>query len=213
MPAAIRTAERVKALGFETIAAPLIGIKAADDAPKPPPEDAVLIFTSMHGVRAFSQAVTSRHWPVVTVGDATAEFARSEGFSNVISASGSSDDIPGIIIDRFKPRHLVHGRGEVARGDFLGPLVKAGFASESRILYRQEAVTSLPIDDVQTISHVLFHSPMAARIFADFNPKCGRMTAISISAATDQALGNLEFAARRTALTPDERAMLAALSA
>jgi len=69
------------------------------------------------------------------------------------------------------------------------------------------------------IDFALFFSPRTATIFARLAARAGiaaalrNVTAVSISAAADGALADVEFQARHIAATADQRGLLAALDA
>ncbi|MDM8352398.1 uroporphyrinogen-III synthase, partial [Brevundimonas diminuta] len=85
-PGAARTADRLTALGFTPITAPLLTLEplpGALDAVPAPAAVAALALTSPNGVEAFAPLISRfRRHPVFAVGDATAEAARAAGFAD-----------------------------------------------------------------------------------------------------------------------------------
>jgi len=60
---------------------------------------AALAFTSRNGVAAFAALSDDRSLPVFTVGDATAEAARTAGFAAVRSAAGALEDLARLLAE------------------------------------------------------------------------------------------------------------------
>ena len=210
-PGADATANKLQALGYSVRAAPLIKIVPVKDTPPAPSEGAVLIFTSGHGVRMFCRQIERRAWHVVTVGDATAKLALAHGFENVQSASGTADDIPSVISAAYVGRPIVHCSGSFVRGGFLKTLAAQGHDTDRQIWYEQVPVLHNPVSDVEAFSHIVFHSPLAAKTFANFGATVQGLVSVSISKATDQALGALEFCDRLVAEEPTAASVLSLL--
>ena len=213
-PGAQKSAQNFKRAGFDTVIAPLIEIVPPDQQPKPPSPDAVLLFTSGNGVRAFAGLTELRRWPVLTVGDATADIARSAGFDTVGSADGAWMDLVGLVKETVSDeRPLVHVCGALWRGPLVETLVEAGYRACRSIVYQTVSVDTVPIADLSGLTHIAFHSPRAAEILCSFSPDVGHLNAISISTAADQALGDTNFKNRLIADRSNEAAMIAALFA
>ncbi|MBC6412535.1 MAG: uroporphyrinogen-III synthase, partial [Hyphomonadaceae bacterium] len=208
LPGAEKSATAFQQAGFRTVVAPLLKIGRPAILPRMPEDDAVLIFTSGNGVDAFCNLTQDRHWPVVTVGDATAQRAGSEAFRTVHSAAGDWADVVKSIRFLFKPDQfpIRHIGGQHVRGRIVETLAKAGYDARLDICYRSWPVHDLPELDWVTITHIALYSPMAAHTLAEFSPNVLKMTSVSISPATDAALEKLEFADRLVAMTPDEPA-------
>lgn len=204
-PGAARTAERLSALGFEPLVAPLLAIRPL---PQPPPDltgVAALAFTSRNGVDAFAALTPERGLPVFTVGDATAERARQAGFREVRSAGGAIGDLARLLADSAPGPVLAPGAKEPA-GDL--PALLAGRVEVLRLpVYEAVETGAAPPSDWDA---VLLHSPRAARALAAAGP-LGGGTVVAISQAAATALGPQPAADVRIAARPDEAAMLEAL--
>jgi len=183
-----------------------------------------VLCTSANGVRALALASAERGIPLLAVGDATAARARAEGFRQVESAGGDVGDLARLAAARLCPRNgpLLHIAGDLAAGDLLGSLRAQGFMAERRVLYEARAVAALSPSAIsglrsRAIIFALFFSPRTAAIFvelvaaAGIAESCAQITALSISAATDAALVSLPWYDRRTALRPNQPALLDAL--
>lgn len=213
-PGASASARRFQNAGFKTVIAPLMTISPAGTEPTPPDADALLIITSQNGARHFAELTDRRHWPVLTVGDATANYVRRLGFDDVRSASGTWVDIVRLVKDHIPTKRPInHICGASWRGPLVETLNDGGYDARRIILYQTDPVAALPDIDLGRISHVALFSPKAARLLNTFSPDMSRISAVSISAATDQALGGLRLKARLIADYPAEIRMLAALGA
>jgi uroporphyrinogen-III synthase len=180
-----------------------------------------LLCTSANGVRALARITTERELPLLAVGDATASRARAEGFTDVASAAGSLADLVGLAMMRLRPQRgtLVHVSGEAVAGDLGGALRARGFTVERNVLYDTRPVAALSRPAIRAlcsdmIDFALFFSPRTAAIFvrlansADVAACCQRITALSISEATDTALSALSWRDRQFAQKPSQPALL-----
>jgi len=217
-PLADETSEVVKALGFSTVIAPLLDISVVEKKPQEPKSSDIIIFTSRNGVRAFCALCAEREFDVVTVGEATAQSAREAGFTRVLSADGTSRDIAPLIVQNFKmDRHCIHASGLHIRGQITQELVQAGFRARRDLYYLSKPISSFPDIDVTTVSDILVFSPLAAKTLSEFvaaglAEDISQCRIISISAATDKALGGLICAQRLIAPRPTQQAMLTTLA-
>jgi len=207
--------------GVEALVEPLIEVRF------PPPQaldlatvQAVLC-TSANGVRALARATSERGVTLLAVGDATASRAREEGFAAVESAGGDVGDLARLAVTRLRPQQgpLLHVAGNVVAGDLAGLLRAQGFTVGRRVLYVAQAAAALSpaaVDNLRAgaVSIALFFSPRTATIFARLAgnagvaQRCAKITAVSISAAADAALGTLPWRDRRVAERPNQQALL-----
>lgn len=203
------TANALRQAGFDPVIAPLLEIGPATDRVTPPKDGTLLIFTSRNGVDHFCLRDERRDCPVVTVGDKTAAIARDHGFDDVVSARGTWHDIVDLIT-RTIPTNIsiMHCSGQHVRGEITQSLREKGYEARREIYYRSYPVTQLPDLNIQSLSAVLLHSQLAAQTLRHFAPPTEQMAAISMSSATDAALGDLAFKARHIAKAPDEASML-----
>ena len=212
------------ARGVETLVEPLIEIHYQMPGGVDLAGVQAVLCTSANGVRALARASGERGIPLLAVGDATAARARAEGFRRVESAGGDVGDLVRLAAVRLSPRDgtLLHVAGDVVAGDLLNLLPAQGFSAERRILYEARAVAALSPSAISglrsgAIAFGLFFSPRTAAIFvrlvaaAGVAESCARVTALSISAAADAALAAVPWYDRRTALRPNQPALLDAL--
>jgi uroporphyrinogen-III synthase len=180
-----------------------------------------ILCTSANGVRALARASSERGVALFAVGDATAARARDEGFMAVAGAGGDVTDLARLASARLRPQDgvVLHIAGSVVAGDLCSALRATGFAVERRVLYEARPAAALsPVaiealrDD--TIDFAIFFSPRTAGVFASLAAIagavecCGKIAALSISAATDAALGNLPWLDRHVARRPNQADLL-----
>ncbi len=220
-------ARRLRALGHEALAAPLLEIEFL---PGPPNLEGVgaLLFTSANGVAAFSRSLEVGSGVgalrVLTVGGATADAARAAGFLNVESAEGDAAALLALARERAAEisGRLLHISGEDQALDLSGALSGAGIAAERHVAYRARAAERLP-DAVRTalktgdVDGVLFFSPRTAESFASLcardglSERCRTLTAFCLSPAVAEAAA-LPWRAVRIAARPDQESLLELLS-
>lgn len=212
------------ARGVEALIEPLMEVRfRAVAAPDLTGVQAVLC-TSANGVRALARASGERRVPLLAVGDATAARARAAGFAAVASAGGDAADLARLAVMRLDPRdgRLLQVCGRELAGDLVGALRARGFTVERSILYEASPIAELSTVAIEAlranaVDFALFFSPRTAAIFvrlannAELAARCATISALSISAAADAALGELRWGERRIAERPDQAALLAAL--
>lgn len=185
-----------------------------------------LLFTSANGVRAFVHLCPRRDLPVIAVGEATAEAARSAGFPDVDVAGGDSAALADRVVATRKPQDgvLFHAAGSVRAGDLKGQLAAQGFAVRRTPLYAAETARRLPDSAVRAlrggrVAAALFFSPRTAKTFvtlartADLVDPCGSVTAVCLSSAVANTVSDLPWRDVHTAGRPDQAALLRALDA
>lgn len=208
------TVQRVRAYGHEPVLAPLLQIApVAFDADIRGAQ--ALMFTSAAGVRAFASASSARDCMVLTVGDATADAARTAGFARVRSANGDVLALAALARDALNPKQgrLIHMAGTHIAGDLIGALRAAGFEAERRVAYEVRQVATLPDSLNGPLDAVLFYSARAALAFRALGaPHADILTAGALSSAVAQAAGP-GWARMVVAPKPREEALLAALFA
>jgi uroporphyrinogen-III synthase len=216
-------AAALAARGIEALIEPLMEVHFLAPAALDLRGVQAILCTSANGARALARASGERGVPLFAVGDATAARARVEGFAAVESAGGDAHDLARLVAARLRPEAgaLLHVAGNVVAGDLGGALSARGFTVERHILYEARPVASLSPLAVSAlcfgaIAFALFFSPRTAAVFARLAgnagvaDRCGRITALSISAAADAALAELPWLDRRVAERPNQAALLEA---
>lgn len=203
-PAADDSAKLWRAAGFEPVIAPLLKIQSVPDSA--PAISDVLIFTSKNGI----DHIERHDVPVICVGDATADHARTAGYSDVISVDGTSKDVTTWVKANVKKSAAVcHISGWHVRGTITEDLAKAGYSATRKIVYRS---VPRPIWPETRTAYVALYSPLAAKIFADL-AKGGRLSdlnVICISEATADELKGLHLKSVRIADRPREDELIMA---
>ena len=212
LPSAHKSAANFAHLGFASAISPLLKIIPTPNMPPRPRDDDVLIFTSLNALHWFCEFTKLRHWPVVTVGDETAAQAQIAGFKDVSSASGTSKDVTQLVKSKFQAsQSIIHCSGNHVRGTIIEDLQTAGYTARRDEYYKSIPVSNLPKIDFATLDYIALFSPLAAKTLANFKPDVATTTILSISQATDTALGNIQCQSRLIAKAPNETAMLALL--
>ena len=217
-PGASKTAERLRALGYQPIVEPLFAVEAI---PVVPPAFDALAFTSANGVRVFATLSPRRDVPVFCVGDRTAEAAIEAGFSRLASADGDVAALAALIGTRLTPgARLLHSGNEESRGDLAGTLAVKGIAAAFLATYRAVPIVqpgpalAAQLSGRPAFDAVLVHSPRGAEILKSFLAGQSTSARFSLAAMSPGAAGPLATHARRTeiAAAPNETALLAALA-
>ena len=207
-PGADRTGERVTALGFAPVIAPLLAIRRLTARLDLAGVEA-LAFTSRNGVRVFVEQSQKRSLTIFAVGEATAAAAREAGFADVRSAGGDLHALAVLIRAQGAGLSVLHPCAAEPAGDLAALVGDAARITTLAIYEAVETATAAP----ETWDAVLIHSPRAARaLAASVSPDVvqGRI-ALAISPAAAAPLAALPFAEIRIARPPTEDALLAAL--
>ncbi|MDD3837332.1 MAG: uroporphyrinogen-III synthase [Phenylobacterium sp.] len=215
MPAALRTADRLRAFGLRPELRPLLEVRPVDGQ-RDLSGVGALAFSSVNGVREFARRERRRDLPVFAVGDATAQAALVAGFPQVRSASGDVGDLARLILDhRARIRgHLLWAGAREPAGDLAGALAPGGVETRTCVVYEtasvmDDAEIAAVLDDAaDPFAAVLVHSPRAGRRLAEalVGPRQGlEFVCISSAAAGPLAAKGLSA---RTADRPNEAQML-----
>lgn len=200
-------------MGLEAIADPLLNIVIRSDSVEAPKKDTHLIFTSRNGVRAFADKHERRNFAISCVGDATAVLATSHGFTNVSSAKGAAADVTVHILKTVsKETPIRHCAGFQTRGRIVQTLIEAGYNAEHVWYYRALPVEAVSLE-LDRIDYVALSSPLGAQTFAHLlaDQDLSKIKTLSISAATNAVLKELDLADRLIADRPNNDAMMARL--
>ncbi|MDG6094739.1 uroporphyrinogen-III synthase [Acetobacter sp. AN02] len=217
-PGLSATAEAVRALGWNPVAAPALIIRPATLSGITRRFQAVLI-TSGQSLPAL-RVLDCPDIPLFTVGDATAERARAAGFTQVRSASGDADSLATLIRHSLDPESgsllLLSGAGQGT--DLATRLRHDGFRIIRRVAYRTLPETTPPPEALQVLQNgaltaVMVFSSASARatilMLQNHAPQllpCLRGIAISARAGNILAAAGLPDV--RAASRPDTPSML-----
>lgn len=220
-PGLAPTMAAVAGLGWRPIAASMLHVEPLPLAPGTSRPDAIVL-TSGQAIAAINRPA----WhdvPCYVVGDATGARARVAGFTHVVMAAGTADDLGALLRAALPARGLLLlavGRGygrDMAQG-----LRAAGFRVMRRCVYAVSPEQRLPVQAAQAllagqVAAILFYSTRTAQAFlaalnAAQTAMLGHVVAVAMSAGVANTLvagpawRNIRVAAR-----PDQAAMLACL--
>ena len=215
-PEAGTTAERLRAMGHEPVAAPVLVSRripraAIDPAGIDLADIEALAFTSAAGVRAFADLSPARDLAVFAVGAATAEAARAAGFGAVRTAGGDVQALATAIADA-RPGRVLNPTARKPAADLVALLAARGAEARSVVVYETVPAPEAP---PEAIDAVLVHSARAARIIAGLigPDRAPLLTVFAISEAAAAPLRGLPFARVVAAPFPDEASLLDLLQA
>lgn len=220
-PEATRTAERLRALGHESVLAPLLETVFLDPAP-PAFRPAAILLTSGNGLRGLLRWPIFRAWldvPVLAVGDRTAEAARAAGFTEVRSADGDGDALASLAIESLDPRAgtILYPAAVDRAGHWPDRLTAAGFTLSLVEIYRMDPVAALPdpvVNDLHQgrLDGVLLYSPRTAKTFVELVARLDPqppLDHLSIYALSANVASVLTFGSVLIAGEPTDDALLA----
>lgn len=169
-----RTAERLRARGCEVMLSPLLRIEpvVADLGDS---WDAVAL-TSVNAARALAghpALAALRTLPLFAVGSRSADAARAQGFTHVISADGNAGDLVRLMATQLRPgSRVLYLAGEDRSADLGGELAAAGIDVQTRVVYRAVAASQFAAEvraalEAGTIDGVLHFSRRTAAIYVE----------------------------------------------
>ena len=200
--------------GFDCYVEPVIEIAIAAKMPKPIPDNAVLLVSSQNALHILKKLTDRRDWPVMTVGDASANLARKMGFGDVISAKGNAKDLYDLVTKIYDPKVrkiFVHVSAANIRFNLAKNLRDKGFKARRDIYYQNQMKPFVDVEPAGNITHIALYSPMAAKAVRRYAGRFNKATVISISSATDEALAERYKNRRQIAKRPNEAQMIAAV--
>lgn len=226
--------DRLISMGFEPLLNPLLTVAYQDGPAIDLNGVQAILITSANGIRAFIQRNKERDLPVFTVGDASAQVARDEGFKHVQSADGDVQALAELIKKQLIPGQgtLLHIAASRVAGDLLGNLQKDGFQVKREVLYTAQGVEHLQTETIEAMKQgqlaaVLLYSPRTAKTFvsliraAGLEAACRSITIFCLSAAVAQVVsqimdetgGEITWGDIQIASQPKQEALLNAVAA
>ena len=216
-PGADVTAARIREFGLEAVVEPLLEVRRTDDAPIDLTGVSAVAFTSANAVAAFAERSPERTVRVFAVGDATAAAARTQRFSNVLSARGDVQALAAALVARKRelPGLILYPAAAEPAQDLAGALEAVGLRVRQVTLYETLALdpSAALTARLPQIDAVLVHSAKAAKVLAGFlkaNP-APQLTAYCLSRQIARSLGRAGLAAVVSAEAPNEGALLGLL--
>lgn len=192
------TVERARAMGLEPIACPLFAVEPVAWTAADPCRFDHVLFTSANAVRhGGDQLAALTALPALAVGAATADAARTAGFSVAMTGYQGVD----ALLERLPgTQRLIHLAGADHRH------ASTGHSIETVIVYRSVAFAEGAIPPGELVA--LIHSPRAAGRFAELTVDRARIAIAAISPVAAAACG-AGWAAVEVAHQPNDGAVLA----
>jgi len=166
MPGAEVTANRVRALGFDAVVAPLLRVRPVGHGAIDLTDIGAIAFTSVNGVEAFAARSAERGPRVFAVGATTAAAARAAGFTEIVSSEGG---VAALAREIAAHGHEIQGVVlHPAAAELAGELSGAGIPVRALTVYetvaapRDAAIQRL----IPEFCAALVHSAKAARLLA-----------------------------------------------
>ena len=166
---------RFKALGQQVSHLPLLNIEKINFGEINFSEFKGIIFTSANAVKHLDTKKIDKKILCFCVGDATEKKTRSLGFQNVISASGSVQNLRELILQNFdkKKGRLIYFSGEIISANLDQQLINEGYNVKRVINYRTLHVQKFDkkfIDDLKlNIPEIVYvYSQNSASSFLNF---------------------------------------------
>ncbi|GGA36224.1 uroporphyrinogen-III synthase [Pelagibacterium lentulum] len=224
-PDADRTAGHLRALEIEPIIAPLLRAEPREGTIPDLSAFGALAITSANAARFLARELDgldgAAPWqlPVFTVGDHSAHEARQAGFTNVISAQGTLNDLAHLIETNRPDGTVFYPAAHHQSGDLAGLLARSGISTRTEVLYEMVAAEALAPEVAETlirgeVAGILFYSRRTAQIFAelckgdDFDPVRRQVECLCVSESCAQPLIDNHFLRISLADDPDHGAMM-----
>jgi len=168
-------AAKLRRLGHQVIASPLLHIVPRAGIDIPPDDYQSVALTSANAIRCLKGTrllEALRHLPVMAVGPQSAEAARQAGLSNITEAGGDGIGLAHHVIGTTTPEAgpVLYLSGLDTASDFSGLLERAGFSVRRVIVYEARAATALNPDAAKA-QGVLLYSPRSAGLWLDLSQK------------------------------------------
>lgn len=220
---ALRTSEKLKALGFTSVISPVLEIAATGALIPPGAYDAVLA-SSAKGIDCVgTDAEPYKALPLHAVGAKTAKAARERGWRPDIVAGNAEAILPLLLARYPAPAHFLYLAGRDRQAMLEAGLRDAGHAVTAVDVYEaraaealsEEARAALAAGDIDIVLH---YSRRSAEIFlrlAETAGLTGRLDAISHVALSSDVAAPLRAAGLSVACAgrPDEAHLLIAAAA
>jgi uroporphyrinogen-III synthase len=222
-PDASTTAEKLRALGHETLVQPLLVMTFA-----PPPIDlptpAAILITSQNAVRALRRWPQAKDWlqvPVFVAGPATARAIAALGFTDIRGGTGDSASLADIVLDAMLPGDglLIYPAARDRAGMLADKLSGRGYDVRLVEAYRADPVSQFDgaVRAALAAGHidgVFLYSRRTATAFRDLVTAAGmtdQLTNVIFFVISDQVAEALAGIPGRIQVAehPDEDSLLA----
>ena len=145
---------RFKSLGHQVSHLPLLNIEKINFDEINFSEFKSIIFTSANAVKYLDTKEIDKKTLCFCVGSATEKKTRSLGFQNVISASGSVENLKELILQNFDKKNgkLIYFSGEIVSANLDQQLINEGYNVKRVINYRTNHIQKFDekfVDDLK----------------------------------------------------------------
>ena len=206
----------IKAKGYDVLCVPFLNVILHEQQMDDLESYAGLIFTSRNGVRAYCQNTQKRDLPVWVIGDATADIARAEGFSNIHNAKGDVQDLEKILKNGRSETPFLYIRGRDVARDIEGKNI------QEKVLYHTEKIEQIDnavMDSIEAgdFSHITFFSTRTAQAFIECVEAAGiknglrRTKALCLGDSMLKSLSVLPWRSIEAADAPNRKSLLTLL--
>jgi len=179
LPAATRTAERLRAAGHVPIVAPLTTIEPTGEPPPAGRFDAILV-TSANAIPALARRPpAAKTRPVFALGTRTAGLVRLAGFPDVREGGADARALAGFVQRALPPSSvLLHVAGRDRKAEPASSLAAAGYTVTPWAAYAAVAASCLPAGLKTALSRgeidaVLHYSRRSAAILRQLSERAG----------------------------------------
>lgn len=200
---------------FTTLIAPVLRI-VAEDVSIELDSYRFLVASSANAISACGSALQGALLPIFCVGARTAEAARSLGL-NVAGVAPTGEELSRLVSERGVHGPALFLRGRHVAVDLADRLKSLGIETDSRVVYRQEALELTPearsalAGDAPVVLPVF--SPRSARLLSEqIGAPRAPLRVVAISRNAAEAWGSGQHPVS-IAETPDRPGMLAAIAA
>ena len=166
---------RFKSLGHQVSHLPLLNVEKLNYGEINFSEFKSIIFTSANAVKYLDTKEIDKKTLCFCVGSATEKKTRSLGFQNVISASGSVENLKELILQNFNKKNgkLIYFSGEIVSANLDQQLINEGYNVKRVINYRTNHIQKFDekfVDDLKlNIPDIVYvYSQNSASSFLNF---------------------------------------------
>lgn len=208
--------------GFDVLLEPMLEIVPLEFSSPDLSNYQAMVVTSANALRVFCDQVEQRDIKLYVVGQNTADEADDLGFTDVVSADGTAQDLVDLIVVRADKgaASLLHICGEDVSFPLAQALLDQGISVEGLPVYKAQKVDGLSSEGIAqlkdgAIDVVVFYSKRTAENFMrmvdenEFSEALEGIKALCISSGVLECVRLYPWANTYVAPTPNREGMLA----
>ncbi|MGN7661124.1 MAG: uroporphyrinogen-III synthase [Anaplasma sp.] len=174
----VRSKSTLEKLGFDVFIEPMFEVLYLRTGTLDFTPYSMVVATSRNGIGAMARCTKERAMSILTVGNSTMEYALSLGFTDVVSAGGTVNDLLFYLGSQVRRARVLYVRGEVVSHDLRAAANNLGFTTDEVVLYRTVPRDCFSVECRDLLSHgkisgVVFYSAGTAKIFIELVKSCG----------------------------------------